>query len=38
MSDFIESGVSVMNMSINEVHKNFFGENAAFTQDVFWVS
>ena len=38
MSDFIESGVSILNMSVNEVYNNFFVENASFTQDKFWES
>jgi hypothetical protein len=36
MSDFIESGVFVLNMSVNEVHENFFKENSPFSQDKFW--
>ena len=38
MPDFIESGSTVLNMSVSEVTRNFFDSGAAFSQDIFWSS
>ena len=36
MPNFIESGLTVLNMSLSEITRNFFDDGAAFSQDVFW--